>query len=243
VRLAGDAAVKGVVITSAKNSFIAGADLKELVGVFDSGMSDGDEIYDFARSFTLLFRKLETCGKPLVAAINGTALGGGLELCLACHHRVAIDDPKAKLGLPEVQVGLLPGAGGTQRLPRLIGIEKALPLMAEGTHLDPAKAHALGIVQELAADGGSSSPRRASGSWSTATRAALGQEGLQVSRGRRREPAGHRADLHGRHGAGRAEDHAQLPGADRHPVLRLRGQPRAHRQGAGDRERSTSSSC
>jgi 3-hydroxyacyl-CoA dehydrogenase / enoyl-CoA hydratase / 3-hydroxybutyryl-CoA epimerase len=149
---AGDAAVKGVVITSAKNSFIAGADLKELVGVFDSGKSAA-EIYDYARSFSVLFRKLETCGKPLVAAINGTALGGGLELCLACHHRVAIDDPKAKLGLPEVQVGLLPGAGGTQRLPRLIGTERALPLMAEGTHIDPAKAHGLGIVQELAADG------------------------------------------------------------------------------------------
>jgi 3-hydroxyacyl-CoA dehydrogenase / enoyl-CoA hydratase / 3-hydroxybutyryl-CoA epimerase len=123
--LAGDAAVKGVVITSAKDSFIAGADLKDLVGVFAS-MQDPKEIYGYARSFTLLFRKLETCGKPLVAAINGTALGGGLELCLACHHRVALNNPKAKIGLPEVQVGLLPGAGGTQRLPRMIGIEKAL---------------------------------------------------------------------------------------------------------------------
>jgi 3-hydroxyacyl-CoA dehydrogenase / enoyl-CoA hydratase / 3-hydroxybutyryl-CoA epimerase len=151
-KVAGDAAVKGAVISSGKSSFIAGADLKDLVSVFARGQSAA-EIYDFARSFSTLFRKLETCGKPLVAAINGTALGGGLELCLACHHRVAIDDPKAKLGLPEVQVGLLPGAGGTQRLPRMIGIEKALPLMAEGTHLDPAKAHALGIIEELAADG------------------------------------------------------------------------------------------
>jgi enoyl-CoA hydratase/carnithine racemase len=148
--LAGDAAVKGVVITSAKDSFIAGADLKDLVGVFAS-MQDPKEIYGYARSFTLLFRTLETCGKPLVAAINGTALGGGLELCLACHHRVALNNPKAKIGLPEVQVGLLPGAGGTQRLPRMIGTEKALMLMVEGTHLDPVKAHETGIVEELAA--------------------------------------------------------------------------------------------
>jgi 3-hydroxyacyl-CoA dehydrogenase/enoyl-CoA hydratase/3-hydroxybutyryl-CoA epimerase len=150
-RIAGDDAVKGAIITSGKSSFVAGADLKDLVSVFERGHGPA-EIYEFARSFSLLFRKLETCGKPFVAAINGTALGGGLELCLACHYRVAIDDPKAKLGLPEVQVGLLPGAGGTQRLPRMIGSEKALPLMAEGTHLDPAKAHALGFVEELAAD-------------------------------------------------------------------------------------------
>jgi len=151
-KLAADDAVKGAVITSGKDSFIAGADLKDLVSVFERG-GDAAAIYEFARSFTLQFRKMETCGKPLVAAINGTALGGGLELCLACHHRVALDSPKAKLGLPEVQVGLLPGAGGTQRLPRMIGAEKALTLMAEGTHIPPAKAHELGIVEQLAGDG------------------------------------------------------------------------------------------
>ncbi|NGP53983.1 3-hydroxyacyl-CoA dehydrogenase NAD-binding domain-containing protein [Thioalkalivibrio sp. XN8] len=147
--LAADDKVKGAVITSGKDSFIAGADLKDLVGVFER-MRDPAEIYGFARSFSLLFRKLETCGKPLVAAINGTALGGGLELCLACHHRVALKNPKAKIGLPEVQVGLLPGAGGTQRLPRMIGSEKALMLMVEGTHLDPVKAHETGFIEELA---------------------------------------------------------------------------------------------
>jgi len=150
-KVATDAAVKGAIITSAKSSFVAGADLKDLVGVFSRGQGPA-EIYEFARSFTLIFRKLETCGKPFVAGINGTALGGGLELALACHYRVAIDDPKTRLGLPEVQVGLLPGAGGTQRLPRMIGSEKALPLMVEGTHLDPAKAHSLGFIEELAAD-------------------------------------------------------------------------------------------
>jgi len=150
-KVAGDGAVKGAIITSAKSSFVAGADLKDLVGVFARGQGPA-EIYEFARSFTLIFRKLETCGKPFVAGINGTALGGGLELALACHHRVAVDDPKTRLGLPEVQVGLLPGAGGTQRLPRMIGSEKALPLMVEGTHIDPAKAHALGFIEELVAD-------------------------------------------------------------------------------------------
>ncbi|MDH3915293.1 MAG: 3-hydroxyacyl-CoA dehydrogenase NAD-binding domain-containing protein [Chromatiales bacterium] len=146
-----DDAVKGAIITSAKSSFIAGADLKELVGVFAERL-DEKQIYEFAGKYSRLYRKLETCGKPFVAAINGTALGGGLELCLACHYRVALDNPKAAIGLPEVNVGLLPGAGGTQRLPRIIGIRDSLPLMLEGRHLKPAKAVEMGICHELAAD-------------------------------------------------------------------------------------------
>lgn len=149
--ITGDDAVKGAIITSGKSSFIAGADLKELVGVFDRGLDD-HEIYEFAGKYSALYRKLETCGKPFVAAINGTALGGGLELALACHYRVVLDNPKAAIGQPEVKVGLLPGAGGTQRLPRLIGIRESLPLMLEGTHLRPAKAVELGICDELATD-------------------------------------------------------------------------------------------
>jgi 3-hydroxyacyl-CoA dehydrogenase/enoyl-CoA hydratase/3-hydroxybutyryl-CoA epimerase len=98
-----------------------------------------------------LLRRMEKCGKPVVAALNGTALGGGLELALACHARIAIDDPKAKIGLPEVKLGLLPGAGGTQRLPRLVGIQKSFELITQGTELSPAKAKGLGIVNELAA--------------------------------------------------------------------------------------------
>jgi len=147
--LAADGAVRGAVITSGKDSFIPGADLKELVGVFER-VEDPREIHGLTRQFSRVFRKLETCGKPLVAAINGTALGGGLELCLACHHRVALNDPEARIGLPEVQVGLLPGAGGTQRLPRMIGSEKALTLIAEGRRLDPLKAHESGFIEELA---------------------------------------------------------------------------------------------
>ena len=150
-RIVADESARGAVITSAKSSFIAGADLKELVGVFEQGL-DEKAIYEFAGKYSQLYRKLETCGKPFVAAINGTALGGGLELCLACHHRVALDNPKTRIGLPEVQVGLLPGAGGTQRLPRLIGIREALPLMLEGRHLTASKAVELGICHQLAAD-------------------------------------------------------------------------------------------
>jgi 3-hydroxyacyl-CoA dehydrogenase/enoyl-CoA hydratase/3-hydroxybutyryl-CoA epimerase len=150
-RVVDDDGVRGAIITSGKTSFIAGADLKELVGVFEQGLGE-DRLFAFAGKYSQLYRKLETCGKPFVAAINGTALGGGLELCLACHYRVILDSPGAKIGQPEVQVGLLPGAGGTQRLPRLIGIREALPLMLEGRHLTPAKAVELGIGHELAGD-------------------------------------------------------------------------------------------
>jgi 3-hydroxyacyl-CoA dehydrogenase/enoyl-CoA hydratase/3-hydroxybutyryl-CoA epimerase len=92
---------------------------------------------------------LEKSGKPFVAAINGTALGGGLEICLACHRRIVADDPKIQLGLPEVTLGLLPAAGGTQRLPRMIGIKNALPYLLEGRKAAPAAALAAGIVDEV----------------------------------------------------------------------------------------------
>lgn len=151
-QIAGNAGIKGAVITSGKSSFIAGADLLQIVDEIDPA---ADPKVAFAKWSGLqqLYRKLETCGKPIVAAINGTALGGGLELCLACHYRVAADNPKAKLGQPEVQVGLLPGAGGTQRLPRMIGLEAALPLLLQGTHLSPGKAAELGVVDLLVEPG------------------------------------------------------------------------------------------
>ncbi len=147
-QIVNDESIKGAVVTSGKSSFVAGADLLQLVDEVDP---EADPKVAFTKwsSLQQLYRKLETCGKPVVAAINGTALGGGLELCLACHYRVAADNPKAKLGQPEVQVGLLPGAGGTQRLPRMIGLEAALPLLLQGTHLSPEKATKLGIVDQL----------------------------------------------------------------------------------------------
>jgi 3-hydroxyacyl-CoA dehydrogenase/enoyl-CoA hydratase/3-hydroxybutyryl-CoA epimerase len=94
---------------------------------------------------------METCGNPVVAAINGTALGGGFELCLASHFRIAVNDSKTQIGLPEVLLGLLPGAGGTQRLPRMIGIEQALPLLLEGKKLRPEQALEKGLVNKLVA--------------------------------------------------------------------------------------------
>lgn len=147
-KLCNDATVKGAVITSGKDSFMAGADLKGLVENFQQ-RTDVREVYEYCRGYQDVLRQLETCGKPVAAAINGTALGGGLELCLACHYRVAAINPKSVLGLPEVQVGLLPGAGGTQRLPRLIGVEPALKLMTEGKHVPHSQAVEMGFVDKL----------------------------------------------------------------------------------------------
>ncbi len=151
-KVAADDKVKGAVITSGKDSFMAGADLLELVETFEQ-RTDAEQVYGWCHGLQQALRKLETCGKPFAAAINGTALGGGLEVCLACHYRVASNNPKSVLGLPEVTVGLLPGGGGTQRLPRLIGIEPALQLITQGKHLKPAEAVEAGFVHQLVEPG------------------------------------------------------------------------------------------
>ncbi len=148
-RATADEAVKGAVITSAKKAFVAGADIKHMVTAYDRGMSK-KEAFEFSFGMNRTLRRMETCGKPFAVAINGLALGWGLEVCLACHYRVMVDDAKAVVGFPEVTIGLLPGAGGTQRLPRLIGIEAALPLILQSTNVNAQKALQLGIVQELA---------------------------------------------------------------------------------------------
>jgi 3-hydroxyacyl-CoA dehydrogenase / enoyl-CoA hydratase / 3-hydroxybutyryl-CoA epimerase len=140
----------GAIITSGKsNAFLAGADLKFLATAYESGTTPKQGA-EWSQALSSIFRRIETCGKPIAAAINGLALGGGLELTLACHYRVLADHPKSVVGLPEVTVGLLPGAGGTQRLPRLIGIEPALPLLTLGTPVKPADALKLGIVHAVA---------------------------------------------------------------------------------------------
>lgn len=153
-RVVGDDAVKGAVITSGKASgFMAGADLKGMSGLLQGGEGapkSKAEMLDLVFNLNRLFRKMETCGKPFAAAINGLALGGGLEICLACHHRVVADSPKIQLGLPEVMVGLLPGAGGTQRLPRLIGVQPALMYLAQGKNMKPQEALGLGVVHAIA---------------------------------------------------------------------------------------------
>jgi 3-hydroxyacyl-CoA dehydrogenase/enoyl-CoA hydratase/3-hydroxybutyryl-CoA epimerase len=151
-KIASDDKVKGAVVTSGKDSFMAGADLKHLVATFDQ-RTDAAEVYSWCRKLQQAYRKLETCGKPVAAAINGTALGGGLELALACHYRVVGNHPKTKLGQPEVQIGLMPGAGGTQRLLRLMGIEPALRMNTEGKHIAPDKALEMGFVNEVVEPG------------------------------------------------------------------------------------------
>ena len=149
-RVTGDASVRGVIITSAKKDFVAGGDLKQIVRDLARDIST-EEAFAMATAFSPLLRKLETCGKPFVAAINGSALGGGLEIALACQHRVVVDNPKILLGLPEATLGLMPGAGGSQRLPRLIGVAQALPLMLKGTLLGPQAALDKGVVHQVVA--------------------------------------------------------------------------------------------
>jgi len=153
-----DAAVKGVVITSGKEALCAGADLSMLEGMAqtyagllkDKGEVAANQVlFDQSRRFSQVFRSIETSGKPWVAAINGLALGGGFELTLSCHYRVAADNPKTRLGLPEVKVGLFPGAGGTQRVPRIVSPQDAMQLLLKGEAINLAKAKALNLIHAI----------------------------------------------------------------------------------------------
>ena len=157
--VASDAAVKGAVITSGKESFSGGADLnmlKKMLGIFHAEKArDPDKaiklLFAGAGRMGGLWRKLETSGKPWVSAINGTCIGGAFELSLACHGRVAADSDKVKMALPEVKVGIFPGAGGTQRVPRLTNTQEALQMLTSGQNLTPQKAKAMGLIHEIAA--------------------------------------------------------------------------------------------
>ncbi len=146
-RLATDPAVKGLILASAKADFCAGGDLDNMFT-----WTRPEQPFEASMAMKKVLRRLETTGKPVVAALNGHTLGGGLEIALACHARVALDDPRLKIGQPEVKLGLLPGGGGTQRLPRLLGMQPALQIMAEGNDLTPQKAQAMGLVASLARD-------------------------------------------------------------------------------------------
>lgn len=151
-----DPSVKGVVVTSAKPAFIAGGDLSMLQKQTGDASKPGvsaeqgaKAIFDNLMQLNLALRKIEKGGKPFVAAINGLALGGGLEVCLACHYRIVANDPRIQLGLVESKVGLMPGAGGTQRLPRLMGAMAALPMMLEGRTIGPDAALKGGLVHKV----------------------------------------------------------------------------------------------
>ncbi|MBN8964429.1 MAG: enoyl-CoA hydratase/isomerase family protein, partial [Rhizobiales bacterium] len=157
-RIAGDTVIKGAVVTSGKETFSAGADLtmlQALVRAYGEKMQrDGETVattflFEESRKLSQLYRRIETCGKPFVAAINGTALGGGLELCLACHHRIAADNAKTRLGLPEVKVGLFPGAGGTQRVVRLMPPADALQFLLKGDPVAPGRAKAMKLIDAV----------------------------------------------------------------------------------------------
>ncbi|MCW2597562.1 MAG: putative fatty acid oxidation complex alpha-subunit [Jatrophihabitans sp.] len=141
--------VTGVIITSAKDTFFAGGDLKLLARVTDENAAE------FAEGVTRIkadFRRLEKLGKPTVAALNGAALGGGLEIALACNRRIALDNPKSQFGLPEVTLGLLPGAGGVTRIIRLLGIADGLmKVLLQGNRYKPAEALEVGLIHEIAA--------------------------------------------------------------------------------------------
>lgn len=147
-RAIADDAVRGALIRSAKKDFVAGGDLQAL---YATRSAEGAIAQVGAIGAAL--RRMESAGKPFVAVLEGSALGGGLELALACHHRIAADDARLKFGLPEVTLGLIPGAGGTQRLPRLIGIAPAARLLLEGQPVGAREALNLGLVDALAPAG------------------------------------------------------------------------------------------
>jgi 3-hydroxyacyl-CoA dehydrogenase/enoyl-CoA hydratase/3-hydroxybutyryl-CoA epimerase len=157
-QVASDAAIKGAVITSGKETFCAGADLTMLEMMSreyaDIAREQGEEmgvqrVYEESQRLSRLYRRLETCGKPWVAAINGLALGGGFELCLACHHRIAADNPRSRVGLPEIKIGLFPGAGGTQRIARMMMPGDALQFLLKGDQVRMAQAKAMKIVDAV----------------------------------------------------------------------------------------------
>jgi 3-hydroxyacyl-CoA dehydrogenase/enoyl-CoA hydratase/3-hydroxybutyryl-CoA epimerase len=142
--------IKGILLTSAKSTFFAGADLK---GAMRLKPSDASAVYTEIELLKKNFRTLETLGKPVVSCLNGTALGGGWEVALVGHYRIAIDNPKTQFGMPEVTLGLLPGAGGVTKMTRMLGLMGAQPYLVEGTTFSPKEAKSLGLVHELVAAG------------------------------------------------------------------------------------------
>ncbi|MGA0800403.1 MAG: 3-hydroxyacyl-CoA dehydrogenase NAD-binding domain-containing protein, partial [Steroidobacteraceae bacterium] len=149
-RLKAETGTRGAVITSAKSLFLAGADLKDIEKNHAAMMRlPPAEMFDKVFSLSKLLRQLETCGKPVACAINGTAMGGGLEIALACHQRFVADVPGLMLGLPEVQIGMLPSGGGTQRLSRMLGIQAALPFLLEGKTVDAQAALSAKLVDAV----------------------------------------------------------------------------------------------
>ena len=156
-RIASEDAIKGAVIASGKDSgFMAGMDLKyfgSMLATKDGSRPAPAAIFDQVFVLNQLFRRLEACGKPVACAIEGTCVGGGFELALACHRRFVGDSSKTQLGLPEILIGLFPGGGGSQRLPRLMGVQAALMYMLQGKLFRPAEAAMLKVVDQVVPQG------------------------------------------------------------------------------------------
>ncbi len=158
-KVANDDDIKGCIITSGKDTFSGGADISMLAGfleTYEENLKKGDEVaavqelHDTGNILSRLARRIETCGTPFVAALNGTTLGGAFELALGCHYRISLRDKSIKMGLPESRIGLLPGGGGTQRVARLIGAQDALQMMLQGRTYDPIRAKGMKLIHALA---------------------------------------------------------------------------------------------
>lgn len=143
-RVAYENSARGVILASAKETFFVGADIEMLYRA-----NDAAQVFEMAQAFKATLRKLETLGKPVVAALNGSALGGGFEIALACHYRIALDNIKAQFGFPEVTLGVLPAGGGVTRMTRMFGLQTALPYMVEGTRLNVQEANDAGWIDEI----------------------------------------------------------------------------------------------
>ena len=146
-KLKSETDMTGIIFRSAKKTFFAGGDLDELI---QARPEDATPFFEMIQKMKAEFRYIETLGLPVVAALNGTALGGGWEIALGCHARIALNDPKAKFGLPEVTLGLLPGGGGIVRMIRLLGLQNAFPFLMEGKQFGVDKAKSLGLIQDTA---------------------------------------------------------------------------------------------
>lgn len=146
-KLKADEQITGIIFRSAKKTFFAGGDLDELIQAQPEQASD---FFQMVEGMKAQLRYIETRGIPVVAALNGTALGGGWELALGCHHRIALNDPKTRFGLPEVTLGLLPGGGGIVRMVRLLGLQTAFPFLIEGKQFGVEKALSLGLIHDTA---------------------------------------------------------------------------------------------
>ena len=146
-KLKSETSITGIIFRSAKKTFFAGGDLDELI---QARLEDATPFFEMIQKMKAEFRYIETLGVPVVAALNGTALGGGWEIALGCHARIALNDPKTKFGLPEVTLGLLPGGGGIVRMVRLLGLQNAFPFLMDGKQFGVDKAKTLGLIQDIA---------------------------------------------------------------------------------------------